>query len=82
MCGATSENVDAKVRVASSDRPSPTGSSLYYLTGTTSLLFAQQALLDLAPREQLEWFYFLVMNASVPLFEPRVLQHSFLLFTA
>lgn len=50
---------------------------LQYLTGTASSPLEQQALLDLAPRGKFDWFYFVFMNACVPLFEPRALHHWF-----
>lgn len=54
--------------------------SLRCLTGTRSLLLAQQVLMDLEPRGQFDGVYFLLMNAFVPVFEPRVLKHWFFAF--
>ena len=68
----------AKPVIESVDRRTGnTPSSLRYLTGTTSNSLTHQALSDLAPRGQLDWFYFLVVNACVPLFEPRVVHYWF-----
>ncbi len=53
---------------------------LWHLTGTNSSSFAQQVLLDLAPRVPVDGVYFLLMNVGIPLFEPRVLKHWFFAF--
>jgi DNA-binding NarL/FixJ family response regulator/signal transduction histidine kinase len=63
-----------------SSREPQTSNILSRLTGTHSSSIAQQVLLDLAPRNLFDGVYFLIMNACIPLFEPRVLRHWFFAF--
>jgi len=42
-----------------------------------SSALSRQALLDLGQRGRFDSFYFLLVNAAIPIFEPRVLRHWF-----